>query len=469
MIIGNPFDLLEIEPTNDKKVIKKAYAKMVKRYHPEEFPEEWKCIHAAYETAISRADTFAGTEKKDEQTAPIHNDISVNLNFSKKKQEGKKKQQTEKKQQAEKKRDAESKQEPPKSRDDQELDGVFEHLDELAAENRRKIYESNMQSLQRAMHELEKLEKEEKYNLREWEKLFDNEDYVWAIKQDAFITKWGDILRGKQIDKECHSFMKRQLGEIEQYSKKERTRGVWDAITYTRIKIDSAYERYLKKKRVYRNFGITVCLIMMLLCSVLQKKIDENDQSYQYDREQIFEEVLESNITSMTERSLSMMNMMDEEQKQEWLKESEQIHEGMYLLDIHDVTGSVNIEHAEKQVESFMFSELSVPTEIIAMEEKNIAEKNFYAFCIWASKEHTDMILWCDFSKLGIDDDCRVYYYDGEQYIEIAPKNESLDKTASSFYDRRRYEMIGYQVFVVDVPSEMEKDEKHPIVFVSEN
>lgn len=52
---GNVFQILEIEPTNDKKEIKKAYAKLVKRYHPEEYPEEWKKIHDAYEHALKIA------------------------------------------------------------------------------------------------------------------------------------------------------------------------------------------------------------------------------------------------------------------------------------------------------------------------------------------------------------------------------------------------------------------------------
>ena len=48
----NPFKVLGIEPTSDKKQIKKAYAKLAARYHPEEYPEKWQEIHEAYEAAI---------------------------------------------------------------------------------------------------------------------------------------------------------------------------------------------------------------------------------------------------------------------------------------------------------------------------------------------------------------------------------------------------------------------------------
>ena len=55
MIILNfaeAFKILEIEPTSDKKKIKIAYSKMLKKYHPEDFPEMFMRINEAYETAL---------------------------------------------------------------------------------------------------------------------------------------------------------------------------------------------------------------------------------------------------------------------------------------------------------------------------------------------------------------------------------------------------------------------------------
>ena len=46
------FKILEIEPTSDKKKIKVAYSKMLKKYHPEDFPEMFMRINEAYETAL---------------------------------------------------------------------------------------------------------------------------------------------------------------------------------------------------------------------------------------------------------------------------------------------------------------------------------------------------------------------------------------------------------------------------------
>lgn len=48
----NAWEILGIEPTSDKKTIKTAYAKLLKQYHPEENPEKFKKIQAAYQQCL---------------------------------------------------------------------------------------------------------------------------------------------------------------------------------------------------------------------------------------------------------------------------------------------------------------------------------------------------------------------------------------------------------------------------------
>lgn len=55
-MVRRPFDVLGIEVTRDTKQIKKAYAALVRQYHPEEYPAEWGRIHEAYETAMAYAE-----------------------------------------------------------------------------------------------------------------------------------------------------------------------------------------------------------------------------------------------------------------------------------------------------------------------------------------------------------------------------------------------------------------------------
>lgn len=52
----NFWEILDIEPTNNKREIKRAYARLTAKYHPEEFPEEFKQIHEAYQQALQYAE-----------------------------------------------------------------------------------------------------------------------------------------------------------------------------------------------------------------------------------------------------------------------------------------------------------------------------------------------------------------------------------------------------------------------------
>ncbi|MCF6318733.1 MAG: DnaJ domain-containing protein [Proteobacteria bacterium] len=48
-----PWDILGVDETDDKKVIKKAYAVLIKQYKPDEYPEEFKEIQDAYQYALN--------------------------------------------------------------------------------------------------------------------------------------------------------------------------------------------------------------------------------------------------------------------------------------------------------------------------------------------------------------------------------------------------------------------------------
>ena len=52
MNFDEAFKILEIKPTDDKKKIKIAYSKMLKKYHPEDFPEIFMKINEAYRVAL---------------------------------------------------------------------------------------------------------------------------------------------------------------------------------------------------------------------------------------------------------------------------------------------------------------------------------------------------------------------------------------------------------------------------------
>lgn len=74
MNINEVWELLETEPTSDKKAIKQAYARAVKKYHPEENPQEFQKVYAAYKQAMAMAGKTGGG-----QTADVSNLISQTL------------------------------------------------------------------------------------------------------------------------------------------------------------------------------------------------------------------------------------------------------------------------------------------------------------------------------------------------------------------------------------------------------
>ena len=51
-------------PTSDKKAIKRAYAQQVKLYHPEDHPEEFQALQAAYQEALKRATDLDAQESR---------------------------------------------------------------------------------------------------------------------------------------------------------------------------------------------------------------------------------------------------------------------------------------------------------------------------------------------------------------------------------------------------------------------
>lgn len=72
------WEILHIEPTTDRKAIRKAYAARTRVVHPEEKPEEFKMLHTAYQAALRYAE-FASKSKADFAKAGKAEAASVNI------------------------------------------------------------------------------------------------------------------------------------------------------------------------------------------------------------------------------------------------------------------------------------------------------------------------------------------------------------------------------------------------------
>ena len=74
MNFDEAFKILEIEPTDDKKKIKIAYSKMLKKYHPEDFPEMFMRINEAYRIALEFEKSDFDEVKSENETTEKNNE-----------------------------------------------------------------------------------------------------------------------------------------------------------------------------------------------------------------------------------------------------------------------------------------------------------------------------------------------------------------------------------------------------------
>ena len=68
------WDWLEIDETRDRNLIRKAYARQAKKYHPEDKPEEARQLREAYKKALALAAKEKDTGFHDDCDAPENTD-----------------------------------------------------------------------------------------------------------------------------------------------------------------------------------------------------------------------------------------------------------------------------------------------------------------------------------------------------------------------------------------------------------
>lgn len=403
------FEVLEIEQTTDKKKIKKAYAKLVKQYHPEEFPEEWKRVHEAYADAIKWANEYIKTDNE----IPTGQQRKI----GNKKAEG------------------------PSQYD--ELEKTFDNLDRLVLENRNR---ENQENLKRALCELKKLGKSRELSYEDWKALLNNEDYAWAIGQEAFIRKLGEVLTRKRIDGNLYNAMKEQLKMVQneivsEQPASDKQKSLNDAIAYTDKRVESAYRRYYKKYIDQKGdpfVGMMIlCLIgvVVFVCMAGITKASNNRVVHQQSsKQQVFSD---------------WDRVLDGEQQQRILPEDEHhqyAKKGIYLLDVRDIY---------KETGKYVVKEIVVPDWVSDMPEAKLPVESSRAFSISSYFEGQGTLLWCNPEMLEIEGEYRIYSKVDGEYVEIMLSKETEKELSDIAASQERYEVLGYQVFAVDMPAEV--------------
>ena len=462
------YQVLGISPTRDKKIIRKAYAGLIRKYHPEEHPEKWKEIHDAYTIAMQRADqeevpAVSISKPKNEEQRPQREE-------QKPQHEEQTPQQQEQNPQ-EKNAEVRRKSENRKGETKQPEEDLFGNLEKLTETAKKEQQEERQRQLKTAIEQLNTLCEPKKLQFLQWQEFFGKEEYQWAVRQGEFLYELANRLRGHVMGRRLYRFLLDQIQTIENYNRSvneiPKKQGAYDAYRMVRMELETGYWRAVRIKinragvhawfsRVIKSiicdmkalmphfrlllieFGVVI-LIMILICidtSYEVKQTVDRDPVEEY-YENIFPD-------QMTENILKMLDLMNTEQKTELLKMGEPIADGIYVLG--------NEEQVRLGISAIVMENKTVAEDrerdVPSCEVKVVSDPKGYAFEI-QTQEEEKLILYCDPEKLT---GCRSVdiYYDGKNgYVKYGNRLQNEEQES----ERYVHETLGYPVFFV-VPGE---------------
>lgn len=462
------YQVLGISPTKDKKVIRKAYAGLIRKYHPEEHPEKWKEIHDAYMVAMQRADqeevpAVSISKPKNEEQRPQREE-------QKPQHEEQTPQQQEQNPQ-EKNAEVRRKSENRKGETKQPEEDLFGNLEKLTETAKKEQQEERQRQLKTAIEQLNTLCEPKKLQFLQWQEFFGKEEYQWAVRQGEFLYELANRLRGHVMGRRLYRFLLDQIQTIENYNRSvneiPKKQGAYDAYRMVRMELETGYRRAVRIKinragvhawfsRVIKSiicdmkalmphfrlllieFGVVI-LIMILICIDTSSEVDQ-----MVDREYVEEYYANIFPDEMTENILKMLDLMNTDQKTELLKMGEPIADGIYVLG--------NEEQVRLGISAIVMENKTVAEDrerdVPSCEVKVLSDPNGYAFEVQAQEEEK-LILYCDPEKLT---GCRSadIYYDGKNgYVKYGNRLQNEEQES----DRYVHEALGYPVFFV-VPGE---------------
>ena len=338
----NPYEILGIESDADKRTIKHAYAKLVKQYHPEEQPEEWKRIHDAYEQAMELV-----SAKKQKVSVPVPQNAeeqeweltnSVNISEEKKVPNTPTGIPEQEKAPNTPIGMPEQKQAPnapigtpaPKIRQEvpeTEAEDIFGDVDEIAGRQREQEERAAKEKLESAIHEMRQLIWDNKFQKKEWKKFFERNDLLPVISQKKFLRELGDCFELKQIDPDLYSYLNEQLEAIAEYIKEyntdlTRSRDL-AAVKYAKTKVRLAHKRYAKireerKEKLWGKWTIVMFIIGIIVLSIEGQKKEEERQRQEVITEWQ-DELMKQNAEETQKQAQDMLNA-DPDLKEEMIE-----------------------------------------------------------------------------------------------------------------------------------------------------
>ncbi len=464
----NAFEILGIEPTQDKKTIKKAYAVLVKKYHPEEDMQKWQEIHEAYQNALEWAEgrnylTKAAASEgilKENTDEVFRQQISRTI-----KETGTLSAEVDEPEGAD-----------VEDREEAELNNLFDNLGELTAALKTEKIEQEKRKLQKALAVLDQMERYHKLGYEDWKELFSGEEYQQAMSQSAFLYRWSEILEKLTIDKKLYQLMVGKLKSIAQHQdgneQTAETMGLIEPVELTEMKIRAAYNRYRGKQKKKYKFVAIAILILTNVIKIHEWKEEQewkkhmlNSLENPYDpREEVKKMVFsEIRLETMTDTDMFLagaswdglakfLMRADEEILSIVLPHTQTLEPGVLVLGEEfeiekalqsekDEEGISNIENSYELVPlSLPFdNQIQIGEEIIDLPEKTVK------FAIRTEGEADSVLLWVNPKEMGFEEECEIYYFNGEAYQKVGRVWDDIQA------ERHYYDVLTYQVFWVQV------------------
>lgn len=280
---SNPYDILGIGRDADKKTIKKAYAELVKQYHPEEHPEEWKRIHDAYEQAMEQV-----SAKKQKVSVPVPQESSVqeeNLTNTVKTLEPKEAPNTPTETPEVQ---AQPQMQSLSAEQQDKLEDIFGDVEKVVHEQLEEQQKSDQKKIDRELQTIRQLTKKKRLRFPdEWMNFFSRRNLLPIISQRDFLMGMGDCLTSKMIDDEVYVYLRAQIERIADYLKRNNVNltepdSEMDAVRYVRDRLEKGNKVFKRRRKSVIIICIIVFVVFEFWRPLVEDKYSPEAQYQQY-------------------------------------------------------------------------------------------------------------------------------------------------------------------------------------------
>ncbi len=251
MYYEEAFRVLEIAPTTDKKAIKKAYAALTRKHHPEECPQEWEEIRRVYDVAIRYAAR--------QQDGLTDVDRETRLEYLNKSEQ------------------MTNRMHCGRSEAQDELGEVFENIEELSAEIKQKREDEQEESKYEAMKEvvalLQIMLDKGISKLSIWKKIFLDERYADIMLYEPFLKECAWVVDHTYVSRRVYKFLLQNVNalirQMAQGTDGEEKYRIMSAVNQLEQKVRAVQEK--KQLFIKKTFLVIVgCIVYgLFVCGVI--------------------------------------------------------------------------------------------------------------------------------------------------------------------------------------------------------